>query len=131
MLLPLTCLNDAPGDNNNSFYFPLPLLDFLGHIHLHTTVVNFPSIQVSTVHQMYRSLLGVVSSCKKRLIDDLLRTAQIPPENRMFCPHPHCSSLLSRQMCLELSQQTILYAKESGRRICEFCSTFFCVHLSG
>lgn len=93
MLLPLTCLNDAPGDNNNSFYFPLPLLDFLGHIHLHTTVVNFPSIQVSTVHQMYRSLLGVVSSCKKRLIDDLLRTAQIPPENRMFCPHPHCSSL--------------------------------------
>lgn len=76
----------------------------------------------------------IIDSCKKFLTPKLieimgqrLTEASIPVTEKIYCPYPKCSALMSRSEVLEYSK-TIFDADSSRARKCKKCHGLFCVN---
>lgn len=76
-----------------------------------------------------------IDSCRKFLEPNLvsilsqrMKEASIPAADRVFCPYPRCSTLMSKGEVLEYSKTSFIGAEQSGARKCIKCQHFFCIH---
>lgn len=77
----------------------------------------------------------IIDSCKKFLTPKLieimsqrLTEAAIPVTEKIYCPYPKCSALMSRSEVLEYSKTIFTNADKSGVRKCIKCHGLFCVN---
>lgn len=75
-----------------------------------------------------------IDSCSKfltpRLIEIMsqhLKEASIPVTEKVYCPYPKCSALMSKREVLEYSKSALVGAERSGVRKCIKCSGHFCI----
>lgn len=57
-----------------------------------------------------------------------LKEASIPVTEKVYCPYPKCSALMSKSEALEYSKSTIVGAERSGARKCKKCNGHFCIN---
>ncbi|KZV48534.1 hypothetical protein F511_16795 [Dorcoceras hygrometricum] len=76
-----------------------------------------------------------IDSCRKflpqRLIEIMnhrIMEASIPVTEKIYCPYPKCSALMSKREVLEYSNITFLGAEKSGIRKCMICNGHFCIN---
>ena len=77
-----------------------------------------------------------VDSCAKFLtpkhVDTMrqrIKEASIPATERVYCPYPRCSLLMSKSEVLEHAKETLMGAVEqSGLRRCMKCHYLFCIN---
>ncbi|TYJ26559.1 hypothetical protein E1A91_A07G128100v1 [Gossypium mustelinum] len=77
----------------------------------------------------------IVDSCRKFLTPKMIETlkqrmkeASIPVTERVYCPYPRCSTLMSRSEALEYSKDALVGAERSGARKCLKCHALFCIN---
>ncbi|XP_030448035.1 E3 ubiquitin-protein ligase RSL1-like [Syzygium oleosum] len=94
---------------------------------LHGTVPRCP-------HEGCKTDLSV-SSCSKFLTPKLiemmtqrLKEASIPVTEKIYCPYPTCSALMSKTEASECSTTSVLGVARSGARKCIKCHRLFCVN---
>ncbi|KAK6138040.1 hypothetical protein DH2020_028204 [Rehmannia glutinosa] len=75
-----------------------------------------------------------LDSCSKfltpRLIDIMtqrIKEASIPVTEKVYCPYPKCSALMSKKEVLEYSKKALVGAEISGARKCVKCNGRFCI----
>ncbi|KAL8525514.1 hypothetical protein ACS0TY_014944 [Phlomoides rotata] len=76
-----------------------------------------------------------IESCSKfltpRLIEIMsqrLKEASIPATEKVYCPFPKCSALMSKKEVLEYSRRVLVGPSErSGARKCVKCNDYFCI----
>ncbi|KAG8488681.1 hypothetical protein CXB51_016639 [Gossypium anomalum] len=85
-------------------------------------------------HEGCKSKL-IVDSCRKFLTPKMIETlkqrmkeASIPVTERVYCPYPRCSTLMSRSEALEYSKDALVGAERSGARKCLKCHALFCIN---
>lgn len=73
--------------------------------------------------------------CKKFLAPELVEVAQerikesaIPVTEKLYCPFPRCSALMSKHEALEYTKTAYVGGEEHGVRKCIKCRRFFCVN---
>lgn len=93
---------------------------------LHGTVPKCP-------HESCKSEL-LVDSCRKfltpksiEIMRQRIREASIPVTDRIYCPYPRCSTLMSTSEVLEYTKD-FLAVERSGARKCMKCHGLFCVN---
>lgn len=76
-----------------------------------------------------------IDSCRTfltpRLIEIMtqrLKEASIPVTEKVYCPYPKCSALMSKSEALEYSKSSIVGAERSGARKCLKCNGHFCIN---
>lgn len=76
-----------------------------------------------------------IDSCGKFLEPNLvsimsqrMKEASVPVVERVYCPDPRCSTLMSKGEVLEYSRTSFIGAEHSGARKCIKCHRFFCIH---
>lgn len=77
-----------------------------------------------------------MDSCSKfltpRLLDIMgqrLKEASIPATEKVYCPFPKCSALMSKKEVLEFSKRVLVGPGEgSGARKCIKCNSYFCIN---
>ncbi|XP_047983265.1 E3 ubiquitin-protein ligase RSL1-like [Salvia hispanica] len=76
-----------------------------------------------------------IDSCRTfltpRLIDIMsqrMKEASIPVTEKVYCPYPKCSALMSKSEALEHSKPAIVGAERSGARKCLKCNNHFCIN---
>lgn len=76
-----------------------------------------------------------VSSCSKflqpKLIEMMtqrLKEASIPVTEKIYCPYPTCSALMSKTEASECSTTSVLGVARSGARKCIKCHRLFCIN---
>jgi hypothetical protein len=77
-----------------------------------------------------------IESCRKFLTPKLieimghrLEEASIPVTEKIYCPHPDCSALMSKSEVLEYSKRTLFdTAERLGVRKCAKCENLFCIN---
>ncbi|KAK7262361.1 hypothetical protein RJT34_29930 [Clitoria ternatea] len=74
-----------------------------------------------------------VDSCRKFLTHKLIETMQqrkmeasIPVSEKIYCPYPRCSALMSKTEVLEYSKNLIGESAQSGPKKCIKCHGLFC-----
>ncbi|MED6168639.1 hypothetical protein PIB30_013369 [Stylosanthes scabra] len=74
-----------------------------------------------------------VDSCKKFLTNKLIETMQlrkleasIPVTEKIYCPYPRCSALMSKTELFEYSKNLIGDSEQSGPKKCLKCHGLFC-----
>ncbi|MED6159773.1 hypothetical protein PIB30_045300 [Stylosanthes scabra] len=74
-----------------------------------------------------------VDSCKKFLTNKLIETMQlrkleasIPVTEKIYCPYPRCSALMSKTELFEYSKNLIGDSEQSGPKKCIKCHGLFC-----
>ncbi|CAL0329099.1 unnamed protein product [Lupinus luteus] len=79
------------------------------------------------------NLVLLVDSCRKFLTPKLVETmeqrkleASIPITDKIYCPHPRCSALMSKTAVLEYSKGLIGDSERSGPKKCIKCHGLFC-----
>lgn len=77
----------------------------------------------------------IVDSCRKFLTHKMIETwkqrmkeASIPVTEKVYCPYPRCSTLMSRSEALEYSKPALVGAERSGVRKCLKCHALFCIN---
>ncbi|KAL2328657.1 hypothetical protein Fmac_022084 [Flemingia macrophylla] len=75
----------------------------------------------------------LVDSCQKFLTQKLTKTMQqrvleasIPVAERVYCPHPRCSALMSKTEVMEYSRNLIGQSEQIGPMKCLKCHGLFC-----
>lgn len=75
-----------------------------------------------------------LDSCRtfltSRLIEIMsqrLKEASISVTEKVYCPYPKCSALMSKREALEYSKNAIVGAQRSGARKCVKCTGHFCI----
>ncbi|KAL3325287.1 hypothetical protein AABB24_039066, partial [Solanum stoloniferum] len=66
-----------------------------------------------------------------KLIDIMkqrIKEASIPVTEKVYCPYPKCSALMSKSEVLEYSKGSFLGAERLGIRKCTKCNGLFCVN---
>ncbi|KAK6776813.1 hypothetical protein RDI58_027814 [Solanum bulbocastanum] len=66
-----------------------------------------------------------------KLIDIMkqrIKEASIPVTEKVYCPYPKCSALMSKSEVLEYSKGSFLGAERLGIRKCTKCNCLFCVN---
>lgn len=61
------------------------------------------------------------------IMSQRLKEASIPVMEKVYCPYPKCSALMSKREALEFSKTTIVGAELSGARKCMKCNGHFCI----
>lgn len=76
-----------------------------------------------------------INSCKKfltpkliELMSQRLKEASIPPAEKIYCPYPKCSALMTKTEVFEYSKTAIAGAERLGARLCIKCEGYFCVN---
>ncbi|KAJ8563696.1 hypothetical protein K7X08_032148 [Anisodus acutangulus] len=76
-----------------------------------------------------------LDSCSKfltpKLIDIMkqhIKEASIPVTEKVYCPYPKCSALMSKSEVLEYSKGSFLGAERLGIRKCTKCIGLFCIN---
>ncbi|XP_059315102.1 E3 ubiquitin-protein ligase RSL1-like [Lycium ferocissimum] len=76
-----------------------------------------------------------LDSCSKiltpKLIDIMkqhIKEASIPVTEKVYCPYPKCSALMSKSEVLEYSNGSFLGAERLGIRKCTKCNGLFCIN---
>ncbi|GAB4825396.1 hypothetical protein Ancab_008269 [Ancistrocladus abbreviatus] len=59
---------------------------------------------------------------------ELVKEASIPLTEKVYCPNPRCSTLMSTSDVLEYAKATFLSQDEIGRCRCIKCQTSFCIN---
>ncbi|KAL0390498.1 UNVERIFIED_CONTAM: hypothetical protein Scaly_0406900 [Sesamum calycinum] len=84
-------------------------------------------------HEGCKSKLKI-DSCSKfltpRLIEIMsqrIKEASIPVTEKVYCPYPKCSALMSKSEVLEYSKSALREAARSGARNCIKCNGCFCI----
>ncbi|XVF04976.1 hypothetical protein REPUB_Repub05bG0130100 [Reevesia pubescens] len=77
----------------------------------------------------------IVDSCIKfltpKMIEQLkqrIREASIPVSEKVYCPYPRCSALMSRSEVSEYAKDALVGAERSGARKCLKCLGLFCIN---
>ncbi|XP_031400381.1 uncharacterized protein LOC116210601 [Punica granatum] len=75
-----------------------------------------------------------IDSCEKFLEPNLvsimsqrIKEVSVPATERVYCPYPRCSALMSEREVLEYSRTSFIGAEQSGARRCIRCQQFFCL----
>ncbi|XP_073063077.1 E3 ubiquitin-protein ligase RSL1 isoform X2 [Primulina eburnea] len=76
-----------------------------------------------------------IGSCSKFLTQRLteimyhrIMEASIPITEKIYCPYPKCSALMSKTEVLEYSKNALVGAEKSGNRKCIKCNSNFCIN---
>ncbi|XWS71332.1 hypothetical protein CRYUN_Cryun03dG0129200 [Craigia yunnanensis] len=76
-----------------------------------------------------------VDSCRKFLTPKMIETfkqrikeASIPIAEKLYCPYPRCSALMSRSEVSEYAKDALVGAERSGTRKCLKCHGLFCIN---
>ncbi|KAF5751523.1 E3 ubiquitin-protein ligase rbrA isoform X2 [Tripterygium wilfordii] len=76
-----------------------------------------------------------VESCKKFLTPKLIETmiqriteASIPVAEKIYCPYPRCSALMSKSEVAEYARDLFVGTERSGVRKCTKCHGLFCIN---
>ncbi|KAL4318548.1 hypothetical protein GQ457_18G005570 [Hibiscus cannabinus] len=76
-----------------------------------------------------------VDSCRKFLTPKLIETlkqrmkeASIPVTEKVYCPHPTCSTLMSRTEVSKYAKDALAGIERSGARKCLKCHGLFCIN---
>ncbi|KAM5583967.1 hypothetical protein ABKV19_003706 [Rosa sericea] len=101
----------------------------------HVEVKLLNGILPKCPHEDCKSDLSV-DSCAKFLtpkhVDTMrqrIKEASIPATERVYCPYPRCSLLMSKSEVLQHAKQTLMGAVEqSGLRRCMKCHYLFCIN---
>ena len=85
-------------------------------------------------HEGCKSLLKI-DSCGKFLTPKLigimsqrLKEDSIPVTEKVYCPYPRCSALMSKKEALEYANTTSVGAIRAGARKCMTCNGLFCIN---
>ncbi|XVE59770.1 hypothetical protein DITRI_Ditri05aG0073800 [Diplodiscus trichospermus] len=77
----------------------------------------------------------IVDSCRKFLTPKMIETlkqrmkeASIPVTEKVYCPYPRCSALMSRTEVSEYAKDALVGAERSGVRKCLKCHGLFCIN---
>ncbi|KAM4095438.1 hypothetical protein ACJW30_08G030200 [Castanea mollissima] len=75
-----------------------------------------------------------IDSCGKFLAPNLvevmsqrIKESSISPTEKVYCPYPRCSALMSKSEVLRYTKNVYIGAEESGARKCMKCHYFFCI----
>ncbi|XP_057480771.1 E3 ubiquitin-protein ligase RSL1-like [Actinidia eriantha] len=76
-----------------------------------------------------------IDSCRKFLtpklvaiMDQRMKEASIPVTEKVYCPYPKCSALMSKVEVLEHSKKIFVSVEPSGIRKCTKCGGLFCIN---
>ncbi|KAM3691663.1 hypothetical protein ACJW31_08G030800 [Castanea mollissima] len=75
-----------------------------------------------------------IDSCGKFLAPNLvevksqrIKESSISPTEKVHCPYPRCSALMSKSEVLQYTKNVYIDAEESGARKCMKCHILFCI----
>ncbi|KAM6578801.1 hypothetical protein CsatB_030638 [Cannabis sativa] len=75
-----------------------------------------------------------IDSCEKflppelvKVMDQRMKESAIPTTQKVYCPDPKCSALMSKNEVLEYTKTSFVGAERSGARKCMKCQKFFCI----
>ncbi|CAL8999446.1 unnamed protein product [Prunus brigantina] len=76
-----------------------------------------------------------IDSCAKFLapklveaISQRIKESSIPVTDKVYCPNPRCSALMSKKEVLEYTKTTFVRAEQTGARRCMKCHYYFCIN---
>lgn len=76
-----------------------------------------------------------IDSCVKFLPPNLvevmgqrMKESAVPLMQKVYCPDPKCSALMSKSEVLEYTKASFIGAEQSGARKCMKCRKFFCIN---
>ncbi|EXB98574.1 putative E3 ubiquitin-protein ligase rbrA [Morus notabilis] len=76
-----------------------------------------------------------IDSCAKfippnlvEIMDQRIKESAIPVTEKVYCPEPKCSALMSKNEVLEYTKASFIGAEQSGARKCMKCRKFFCIN---
>lgn len=99
--------------------------------HMKANLLN--GILAKCPHEECKSIVNV-DSCVKflghklvEIMKQRLKEASIPVSEKVYCPYPKCSALMSKTEVLQYSISFIVGARQSGRRKCLKCHKLFCI----
>lgn len=99
----------------------------------HVEVKLLQGMMPKCPHEGCKSEL-IVDSCRKFLTPKMIETlkqrikeASIPVTEKVYCPHPRCSTLMSRREVSEYAKD-LVDAERSGVRKCLKCHGLFCIN---
>lgn len=76
-----------------------------------------------------------IDSCAKFLapklveaISQRIKESSIPVTDKVYCPNPRCSALMSKKEVLEYTKTTFVRAEQTGVRRCMKCHYYFCIN---
>ncbi|XP_065868665.1 E3 ubiquitin-protein ligase RSL1-like [Euphorbia lathyris] len=85
-------------------------------------------------HEGCKSELAVESSRKfltSKLTETMrqrIKEASIPAAEKVYCPYPHCSALMSKHDVSEYAKKEIVGSERTGARKCLECHSLFCIN---
>ncbi|KAI8573735.1 hypothetical protein RHMOL_Rhmol01G0299400 [Rhododendron molle] len=62
------------------------------------------------------------------IMNQRLEEASIPVTEKIYCPYPNCSALMSKSEVLEYSKRTVFGTARLGVRKCSKCENLFCIN---
>ncbi|KAI4315978.1 hypothetical protein L6164_023999 [Bauhinia variegata] len=100
--------------------------------HVEMKLLN--GIMASCPHDGCKSEVKL-ESCKKILAPELvevisqrIKESAIPVSEKVYCPFPRCSALMSKHEVLEYTKTCFVGAELLGARKCMKCLQFFCIN---
>ncbi|KAI5322223.1 hypothetical protein L3X38_031295 [Prunus dulcis] len=61
-------------------------------------------------------------------ISQRIKESSIPVTDKVYCPNPRCSALMSKKEVLEYTKTTFVHAEQTGARRCMKCHYYFCIN---
>ncbi|XP_057956587.1 E3 ubiquitin-protein ligase RSL1-like [Malania oleifera] len=99
----------------------------------HVVVKLYQALVPNCPHEGCRSMLHI-DRCRRFLTPELIelmtlriKEASIPATEKVYCPYPQCSALMSRNEVLEHSRE-IFNSHDTKARKCIKCRNLFCIN---
>ncbi|KAF3454166.1 hypothetical protein FNV43_RR04613 [Rhamnella rubrinervis] len=100
--------------------------------HVEVTLLN--GLIAECPHEGCKSEVNI-ESCGEFLPPELVKVmserkkeSSVPVSEKVYCPYPRCSTLMSQKEVLEYTNYKHLNAEQSGVRKCMKCHKFFCIN---
>lgn len=100
----------------------------------HVEVKLLNGVEAKCPHEGCKSEVNI-DACGKFLDPKLVnimsqrkKEASIAVTEKVYCPYPRCSTLMSKSEALEYSNSSFVGAEKSGARKCVKCQFFFCIN---
>lgn len=100
----------------------------------HIEVKFLAGSEAKCPHEGCESILSI-ESCNKLLPPEVIeiiiqrfKESSIPVSEKVYCPRPRCSALMSKTEVLEYTKNMHGNAKQSGARECMKCHRLFCIN---
>ncbi|KAJ7980960.1 RBR-type E3 ubiquitin transferase [Quillaja saponaria] len=100
----------------------------------HVEVKLLNGMMATCPHEGCKSEVNV-DSCSKflapklvEIISQRIKESAIPVTQKVYCPYPKCSVLMSKHDVLEYTKTVYIGAEQSGARKCMKCDCFFCIN---